>query len=216
MIVPTTACAASLDHAADLLAQGGVVAFPTETVYGVGADARNRRAVQRLYDIKGRKADRPAAVLIASSAVLSCFASAVPHDAMVLAEALWPGPLTLVLPGRPTFCPEVMGSGCTVGLRVSDHPVASALVAGLVARRGEATGIAAPSANRSGEAPPCTAGAVLHALGAGPDMVLDGGPSALAQPSTVVDFTRARPRILRVGAVPHARIERLVGRKIDG
>jgi len=188
----------AITRAAKLLHEGGVVAFPTETVYGLGADARNRQAVLRIFAIKGRPTDRPLTIHIAAADDAECFAESIPENARLLAEALWPGPLTLVLPGRPDVLHDLTGGTNTVGLRVPDHPVALDLIRGLSRLRGEIAGIA-------------TAQTVTQALGNAPDMVVNGGACAIGIPSTVVDCSTPSPRILRAGAVSVERIAEILG-----
>ena len=200
----------AIRRAARLLHEGGVVAFPTETVYGLGADAGNPKAVRRIFAIKGRPPDRPLTVHVADVEAAAHFAASIPDHARLLARALWPGPLTLILPKRGHVPHELTGGSDTVGVRVPDHHVALGLISELSRLRAEVAGIAAPSANRFDEPPPTTAQTVTHALGDAPDMVLDGGICALKIPSTVVDCSAARPRILRVGAVPEQRIEEIL------
>jgi L-threonylcarbamoyladenylate synthase len=201
----------AIRRAAKLLLEGGVVAFPTETVYGLGADAANREAVRKIFAIKGRPPDRPLTVHIAAIEEAECFAASICEHARVLARALWPGPLTLILPKRASVLRELTGGSDTVGLRVPDHPVALGLILELSRLHGKVAGIAAPSANRFDEPPPTTAQTVTQALGDAPDMVLDGGPCAIGTPSTVVDCSAPSPRILRAGAVSEQRIAEIVG-----
>jgi L-threonylcarbamoyladenylate synthase len=199
-----------------LLHEGGVVAFPTETVYGLGADARNRDAVRKVFAIKGRPFDRPLTVHIAAADRAEHFAESIPEGARLLAEALWPGPLTLVLPKRADVLHDLTGGTISVGLRVPDHPVALGLILELSQLRGEIAGIAGPSANRFDEPPPTTAQTVTRALGGAPDMVIDGGACAIGIPSTVVDCTTPSPRILRAGAVSEQRIAKVLGVPVFG
>jgi L-threonylcarbamoyladenylate synthase len=201
----------AIERAARLLHEGGVVAFPTETVYGLGADATNLQAVRRIFAIKGRPPDRPLTVHVADIDAVERFAESIPDHARLLAGALWPGPLTLILPKRAHVLHDLTGGSDTVGLRVPNHPVALGLISELSRLRREVAGIAAPSANRFDEPPPTTAQTVTQALGDAPDMVLDGGACALAIPSTVVDCSAAGPRILRAGVVPAQRIEEILG-----
>lgn len=212
---------ADIDRAAQLLEEGGIVAFPTETVYGLGALTSDEDAIERLFRMKGRPRNRPLIVHVHDAAGIDAFASSVPDYARRLAEALWPGPLTLVLPARPSVSPLVTGGSETVGLRVPDHPVTLQLLAELVARRGAATGIAGPSANRYGEAPPRTAAEVAAGIGepnvdddSSPDMILDAGPCPGGVPSTVLMCDEDVPRILRRGATEAEAIEAIIGRHV--
>jgi len=196
----------TIDAAVAALRRGGLVAFPTETVYGLGADAANPDALARLYRVKRRPPDHPVIVHIAHGTDLDMYAHDVPDIARALARAFWPGALTLVLRKRPERVADAAtGSRPTVGLRVPDHPVALAL---LDAFRG---GIAAPSANRFGRVSPTTAEHVRTELGPDVDVVLDGGPSRVGVESTIVDVTGAEPLVLRVGGVSEDDLARVVG-----
>jgi L-threonylcarbamoyladenylate synthase len=194
-------------RAVSALRRGELVAFPTETVYGLGADASNALAVQRLFAVKRRPTDHPVIVHIARSEQLAGLAIDVPEEARALAGAFWPGPLTLVVRRNPDrVAPEVTGGRDTVGLRVPDHPVALALLDAF------GGGIAAPSANRFGKVSPTSAAHVRSDLGDDVAVVLDGGPCRVGIESTIVDVTGAEPTILRIGAVSAARIEETIGR----
>jgi L-threonylcarbamoyladenylate synthase len=213
---------ADIDRAAQLLEEGGVVAFPTETVYGLGALASDEDAVQRIFRMKGRPRNQPLIVHLHDGSGLVAWAATVPEYAQRLADALWPGPLTLVLPARPQVSACVTGGGTTIGVRVPDHPVALRLLEELVARRGVSTGVAAPSANKYGEPPPRTAEEVRAGLGApnvdddnAPDMILDGGTCPGGVPSTVLACDGQWPRILRYGATSREQIEDVIGRFVD-
>ena len=188
-----------------ILRRGGLVAFPTETVYGLGADATNPVAVQRIFAAKGRPATNPLIVHVATAAVARRYASTWPEVADQLAEAFWPGPLTLVLPRQPTIAAEVSAGRGTVGLRVPNHPLALEL---LTAFDGP---VAAPSANRANHVSPTTAGHVRDELGDRVDLILDGGPCAVGIESTVVDLTGDRPALLRPGGVSREQLEAVVG-----
>jgi L-threonylcarbamoyladenylate synthase len=191
-----------------VLARGGLVAFPTETVYGLGADATNPDALRRLYAAKGRPADHPVIVHVADESGLDRLAATVPDTARRLAGACWPGPLTVVVRRSTTVPDEVTGGRDTVGVRVPDQPVALRLL-GAFARSG-GSGIAAPSANRFGRVSPTTAADVRAELGDDVDLVLDGGPCAVGVESTIVDCSGDSPAILRLGGVPRERIEDIV------
>lgn len=198
----------AIRRAADVLRAGGVVAFPTETVYGLGADASQADAVARVFAMKGRPATHPVIVHVSSAAEAARWAAAFPPLAKRLARAFWPGPLTLILRSNGRACPETTGGLPTVGLRVPSHPVARALL------REFGGGVAAPSANRYGSVSPTTAAHVRDDLGAEPDVVLDGGPCDVGVESTIVDLTSDEPAILRHGGVPQEDIERVAGRPV--
>jgi L-threonylcarbamoyladenylate synthase len=189
------------DAAANLLA-GGLVAFPTETVYGLGADACNPDAVARIYSVKGRPADHPLIVHVASMDGLGDWADDVPAYAIALARDFWPGPMTLVVKRSGLAGNFVTGGQDTVGVRVPDHPVALGLLEAFV--RGGGRGVAAPSANRFGHVSPTTAQAVSDELSEylkPEDQILDGGPCTVGVESTIIDCTGELPRILRPGGV---------------
>lgn len=185
----------ALDRAARVLAAGGVVAFPTETFYGLGAAALDGAAVRRVFALKGRPESRPVLVLVDSVAMVERLAAAVPGAACALMARHWPGPLTLVLAARPEVPGEVTAGTGTVGVRLSSHPVAT----GLVRRLGAP--VTAPSANPSGAPPATTAAEVVRYFGPSLPLVLDGGSTPGGLPSTVVDATVSPPRVLRQGAV---------------
>jgi L-threonylcarbamoyladenylate synthase len=198
-----------LATAVEALRRGGLVAFPTETVYGLGCDATNVDALARLYAVKGRPADHPVIVHLDSGDVLSEWAVDVPTVAKSLAAECWPGPLTLVLGRSPKVPDAVTGGRDTVGLRVPDQPVAIALL------RAFGGGIAAPSANRFGRVSPTTADAVRDELGDDVDVVLDGGACRVGVESTIVDCSGDAPVVLRLGGITIERIEALVGRPVE-
>jgi L-threonylcarbamoyladenylate synthase len=191
------------------LRAGELVAFPTETVYGLGADASNADAVHRLFVVKGRPADHPVIVHIARAAQLDELGRAVPDVAHRLADAFWPGALTIVVVRDATRVADaVTGGRATVGLRVPDHPVARQLLDEF------GGGVAAPSANRFGRVSPTTAAHVRADLGADVRVVLDGGPSRVGVESTIVDVTGDEPAVLRVGGISRTDLERVVARPI--
>jgi L-threonylcarbamoyladenylate synthase len=195
--------------AVDALRAGELVAFPTETVYGLGADAANAQAVRRLFAVKGRPADHPVIVHVARTSQLDDLARDVPDGARRLADAFWPGPLTIVVRRNPDrVVAEVTGGLDTVGVRVPDHPVALELLEAF------GGGVAAPSANRFGRVSPTTAAHVRADLGDDVRWVLDGGPSRVGVESTIVDVTGSEPAMLRVGGVSRADVERVVGREV--
>lgn len=197
--------AAPLRKAAAVLRDGGLVAFPTETVYGLGANALDGRAVARIFSAKGRPAYNPVIAHVANAGEAQVLVSRWPAAAEALAKAFWPGPLTLVLP-RSRVVPDIVTAGAeTVAVRVPAHPVALALI--------EAAGVplAAPSANRSNAVSPTTAEHVVKSLGDRVDLVLDGGPTQVGIESTVVDLTGPRPVVLRPGPVSPEAIAAVVG-----
>jgi L-threonylcarbamoyladenylate synthase len=200
-----------VDQAADVIVAGGLVAFPTETVYGLGADATDPVAVERIFAVKGRPADHPLIVHLGDAGALDEWARVVPPSARHLAAACWPGPLTLVLDRSPRLSDVVTGGRDTVGLRVPGHPLALALLAAVGARRGSAAAIAAPSANRFGRVSPTTADHVRADLGDDVDFVLDGGACALGIESTIVDCTASVPVVLRLGGLGVDRIAAVIG-----
>jgi L-threonylcarbamoyladenylate synthase len=198
--------ASTIEEAAAALRRGGLVAFPTETVYGLGADAANPDALARLYAVKGRPLAHPVIVHVASAAALHQVGHEVPAVADALATAFWPGPLTLVVHRDPqAVAPQATGGRGTVGVRVPDHPVALALLDRFGA------GVAAPSANRFGRVSPTTADHVRADLGTDVDVVLDGGPCRVGVESTIVDCTTSPVAVLRVGGVPVRDLEAVVG-----
>jgi L-threonylcarbamoyladenylate synthase len=197
----TCGATAIADAAANLLA-GGLVAFPTETVYGLGADACNADAVARVYSVKGRPSDHPLIVHVASIDGLGAWAADVPGYAISLAREFWPGPMTLVVKRSELAADFVTGGQDTVGVRVPNHPVALGLLETFARAGGK--GIAAPSANRFGNVSPTTAQAVSDELGnylAGGDQILDGGACDVGVESTIIDCTGDFPKILRPGAI---------------
>ena len=194
-----------LAEAAAILRGGGLVAFPTETVYGLGANALDRRAVARIYSVKGRPAFNPVIAHVASVEQARALAAAWPPLADQLAAAFWPGPLTLVVRKAATV-PDIVTAGAeTIAIRVPAHPVALALI------RAAGVPLAAPSANRSTEVSPTTAEHVAKGLGGRVDLILDAGPTAVGIESTVLDLTGPRPRILRPGPIGAAAIEAVTG-----
>ena len=191
----------SAAQAADLLAQGQIVAIPTETVYGLAADAQNPQAVAQIFATKGRPADHPLIVHIASAAQAGVFAHDIPAFATALMEKFWPGPLTLILPRRPEVAAAAAGGQASVGLRVPAHPQALALLQAC-AERG-VHGLAAPSANRFGKVSPTSAAHVTDEFGTSVP-VLDGGDCAVGIESTIVDCSRGAPIVLRPGQISTA------------
>jgi L-threonylcarbamoyladenylate synthase len=192
---PVEPTAPALEAAARLLRAGALVAFPTETFYGLGANALDPAAVARVFAAKGRPADKPLLVLVDSVAMLDTVAREVPERARRLMARYWPGPLTLVLAARREIPPAVTAGTGTIGVRLPGHAVARALV------RAAGVPVTAPSANPHGAASPCTADQVVAGLGARVALVLDAGPTAGGPPSTVLDVTRVPAVVLRPGAV---------------
>jgi L-threonylcarbamoyladenylate synthase len=204
----------AMASAAKHLIAGDLVAFPTETVYGLGADASNSAGVARIYSVKGRPNDHPLIVHIASMDRMGEWASDVPEYAIALARKFWPGPMTLVLKRSELASDFVTGGQDTVGVRVPDHVVALALLEAF--ERAGGKGVAAPSANRFGHVSPTTAGAVIEELGgflSKDDVVLDGGACDVGVESTIIDCTGAAPSVLRPGAIGVAMIEECTGLK---
>jgi L-threonylcarbamoyladenylate synthase len=206
-----------MSDAASVLMAGGLVAFPTETVYGLGADACNAASVARIYSVKGRPADHPLIVHVASMDGLGEWASDVPAYAIALARDYWPGPMTLIVPRSDLAGDFVTGGQDTVGVRVPAHPVALGLLEAFVAAGGK--GVAAPSANRFGNVSPTTANAVAAELGdylADGDQILDGGACDVGVESTIIDCTGDTPKILRPGAITVEMIQQSTGLTVVG
>ncbi len=191
----------NIQKASRILHQGGLVAFPTETVYGLGADASNPSALSRLYQVKGRPSNHPVIVHLADIEQLDAWTPKITSEMRVLAQAFWPGPLTMIVPKSPTVLDEVTGGQSSVGIRIPNHSVALAL---LQAFQG---GIAAPSANRFGQLSPTTSAHVLDGLGNDIDMILEGGSCQVGVESTIIDLSQDQPRILRPGMISQAQIE---------
>jgi L-threonylcarbamoyladenylate synthase len=189
-------------RAADILKRGGLVAFPTETVYGLGADASSAKAVARLYKVKGRPGDHPVIVHFASAEEAFTWAREVPDAARRLAARFWPGPLTLILRRAPLAQDFVTGGQNTVGLRVPSHPIAHEMLSIF------GSGVAAPSANRFGLVSPTTAAHVREDLGDDVDLVLEGGASEIGIESTIVDLSGARAVLLRPGGISREQLSR--------
>jgi len=206
-----------MGDAAAVLIKGGLVAFPTETVYGLGADACNAAAVARIYSVKGRPADHPLIVHVASMDALGDWAADVPAYAIALARDYWPGPMTLVVTRSDLAGDFITGGQDTVGVRVPNHPAALGLLEAFAKAGGK--GIAAPSANRFGNVSPTTAQAVSDELSdylAMSDVILDGGACAVGVESTIIDCTGDVPKILRPGAITQEMIEHSTGLNVLG
>ena len=202
-----------ITSAAQTLKDGALVAFPTETVYGLGADATSAKAVARIYEVKGRPADHPLIVHIASMDSIGDWAIDIPEYAIKLARDYWPGPMTLILKRSELAQDFITGNQNTVGLRVPAQPIALALLKEFAKLGGK--GIAAPSANRFGAVSPTTAAAVMDELipflNIDVDRILDGGPCLVGVESTIIDCTKSAPQILRPGAITKEMIEETTG-----
>ena len=202
-----------ISNAAQTLKDGALVAFPTETVYGLGADATSAKAVARIYEVKGRPADHPLIVHIASMDSIGDWAIDIPEYAIKLARDYWPGPMTLILKRSELAQDFITGNQNTVGLRVPAQPIALALLKEFAKLGGK--GIAAPSANRFGAVSPTTAAAVMDELipflNIDVDRILDGGPCLVGVESTIIDCTKPAPQILRPGAITKEMIEETTG-----
>jgi L-threonylcarbamoyladenylate synthase len=202
--------ATTLDDALAALRRGEPIGLPTETVYGLAADAHDPAAIRRIYELKGRPSDHPLIVHVADAVTASRWAGDWPDAAEALAEAFWPGPLTLILPRAANVPDEVTGGQDTVGLRVPAHPVAQALL------RAFEGGVAAPSANRFGRLSPTTAAHVREEFGDAVPIVLDGGECEIGLESTIVDLSSDTPRILRPGKISRPEIEEVIGPVAEG
>ncbi len=194
-----------IKEAAAILAAGGLVAFPTETVYGLGADGLNPEAVALIYAAKGRPSTNPVILHVDGVDSAKALASHWPIEAQQIADRYWPGPLTLVLPASERVPPIVRAGGPTVALRCPAHPVALALI------RAAGRPLAAPSANRSQHLSPTLAEHVASSLGGAVDLILDGGPTEAGLESTILDLSGPRPRILRPGPILPAELAAIVG-----
>jgi L-threonylcarbamoyladenylate synthase len=194
-----------VERAAQILREGGVVAFPTETVYGLGADAANEVAVRRVFEIKGRPIGHPVIVHIAEASQIDAWAREIPESARVLAERFWPGPLTIVLPRAPRASDLVTGSQDTVALRAPSHPIAHAILHEF------GGGVVAPSANRFGSVSATRAEHVIADLGDAIDFIVDGGPATIGVESTIVDLAHGEPAILRPGGITREELMAALG-----
>lgn len=199
----------AIERAAELLRAGHLVAFPTETVYGLGADASNAEAVAKIFVVKGRPHNHPVIVHIASADQLEQWVREIPMSAAKLAEAFWPGPLTIILKRAEGVLDALTGGQDTVGVRVPSHPVAQALL------RSFGGAIAAPSANKFGRISPTTAEHVRADLGEAVECVLDGGASEVGIESTIVDLSGAQALLLRPGRITKAMIEESIGEPVS-
>jgi L-threonylcarbamoyladenylate synthase len=205
---------ADYQRAVDLLVAGELVAIPTETVYGLGADAANADAVGKIFTAKGRPADHPLIVHLAGHDAVDAWAEEVPPIAWELMETFWPGPLTLILKKQAWVPSTVTGGQDTVGLRVPGHPVALELLRRFAAAKpGLPAGIAAPSANRFGRISPTSAAHVAEELGERIPMILDGGACAVGIESTIIDCSRGEPVVLRPGHISPLHLEAVLGHR---
>jgi len=186
----------TLTKISKILREGGIIAFPTETFYGLGVDARQEAAVEKIFRIKGRNVRNPVSVIVDSEEEVIPLVAEIPEAARFLMKKFWPGPLTLVFCAAPPVSSHLTGGTGKIGIRVSSHPIARLLAAGL------AGPLTATSANLSGEPECSSAEAVIRTLGDLPDAVIDGGPTPGGSGSTILDVTVAPPRILREGAIP--------------
>jgi L-threonylcarbamoyladenylate synthase len=194
-----------VSRAAELLRAGELVAFPTETVYGLGADARNQQSVAKIFAAKGRPADHPLIVHLPDASHLDRWAIDIREEAHKLAAAFWPGPLTLILKRHPSVSDAITGGQDTVGLRVPNHPLALQLLHEFDG------GVAAPSANRFGRVSPTTAAHVRDELGDAVALILDGGPCAVGIESTILDLSGREARVLRPGMLDSGAMARVLG-----
>ena len=195
----------ALAEAIRILHGGGVVAFPTETFYGLGADARQEAAVEKVFRLKGRNAQNPISVIVADDREATLLAGEVPTAAQILMGTFWPGPLTLLFGASPAVLPRLTAGTGKIGIRVSSHAIARRLAAGL------AGPLTATSANLSGERECSTAGEVITAFGEGLDGIIDGGETTGGLGSTILDVTVAPPRVLRAGVVSRTEILAALG-----
>ena len=191
-------------QAADLIRSGGVVVYPTETVYGLGADPFNPSTFARIYELKGREAEKGLILLIRGMQDLDALVADIPQAAEILIEEFWPGPLTLVFPAAPGLPGHLPAPSSTIALRMSDAPVARALLHHV------AGPITSTSANLSGKPPARSARQAADVIGHRVDVILDGGESPDPRPSTLIDVTGGSPKILRPGRIPEAKIDRVL------
>ena len=208
--------ASTIKDAATSLINGDLVAFPTETVYGLGADAANEEAIKKIYQVKARPSDHPQIVHISNLKQLDKWAREIPEYAIKLARSFWPGPMTLILPRTQLAKDFITGGQDNVGIRIPDQTLALALLTEFEKQGG--AGVAAPSANRFGKVSPTTAAAVEAELGAfldSKDLILDGGACEVGVESTIIDCTTQSPIILRPGAITHSMIKDATGIEPD-
>ncbi len=208
-LVPQAADPAAIQAAVEILQQGGLVAFPTETVYGLGADAGNPDAVKKIFKAKNRPPDHPLIVHIGHPEQLNDWARDIPQAALDLAAKFWPGPLAMVLRKQPSVPLAVTGGQQTVALRMPDNPVALNLL------RAFGGGVAAPSANRYNHVSPTMAEHVVAELGDAVDMILDGGPCSVGLESTIIDLSGTQPSLLRPGHITPRQLQAVLQRPVD-
>jgi L-threonylcarbamoyladenylate synthase len=201
VVVMPSASPRAIEWAAERLAQGGVIALPTDTVYGIAASLSHPAAIARLYDIKGRPSDRPIPILVSSTDMIESYVLRYEEDVGLLLDQFWPGPLTIVLPARKGMPAEVTAGGATVGIRMPNHPLAIEVIA----RAGGA--VACTSANRSGDSPATHASEVAGTLGADLDLILDGGIAPGGVPSTVIEIAEDVIHVHREGGTPSEAVE---------
>jgi L-threonylcarbamoyladenylate synthase len=215
--VPAFSTPAGIERATAILRAGGLVAFPTETVYGLGADASNPAAVAKIFAAKGRPQDHPLIVHLAAVELLPRWAKEFPPAAQKLAAAFWPGPLTLILQRAEGVPDCITGGQDSVGLRIPGHPLALELLKAFTGEAGARrySGVAAPSANKFGRISPTTAAHVRAELGAAVDSVLDGGECGVGIESTIVDLSRGRAVLLRPGQITPAQIAAVIGTEVE-
>jgi len=216
MAILSLCTASTIKDAATSLINGDLVAFPTETVYGLGADAANEEAIEKIYQVKARPSDHPLIVHISNLKQLDKWAREIPEYAIKLARAFWPGPMTLILPRTQLAKDFITGGQDNVGIRIPDQTLALALLSEFEQQGG--MGVAAPSANRFGKVSPTTAKAVEQELGgylSGKDLILDGGQCEVGVESTIIDCTTQTPIILRPGAITHLMIKDATGIEPD-
>ena len=216
MAILSLCTASTIKDAALSLINGDLVAFPTETVYGLGADAANEEAIKKIYQVKARPSDHPLIVHISNLKQLDKWAREIPECAIKLARAFWPGPMTLILPRTQLAKDFITGGQDNVGIRIPDQTLALALLTEFEKQGG--AGVAAPSANRFGKVSPTTAAAVEAELGAfldSKDLILDGGACEVGVESTIIDCTTQSPIILRPGAITHSMIKDATGIEPD-
>ena len=216
MAIISSCTASTLKDAATSLRFGNLVAFPTETVYGLGVDATNKDAVAHLYQVKGRPSNHPLIIHISCMANLDKWAREIPEYAIELARTFWPGPMTLILPRTNLAKDFITGNQDSVGIRVPSHPIATALLTEFEDQGG--LGVAAPSANRFGKVSPTTADDVFEELSgylSPSDLILDGGPCQVGVESTIINCTQDIPEILRPGAITANMISDLVGLQVN-
>ena len=216
MAILSLCTASTIKDAATSLINGDLVAFPTETVYGLGADAANEEAIKKIYQVKARPSDHPLIVHISNLKQLDKWAREIPEYAIKLARSFWPGPMTLILPRTQLAKDFITGGQDNVGIRIPDQTLALALLTEFEKQGG--AGVAAPSANRFGKVSPTTAAAVEAELGAfldSKDLILDGGSCEVGVESTIIDCTTQTPIILRPGAITHSMIKDATGIEPD-